>query len=265
MVKILDIRDVSFDYSGKNVIKDITFFIEPGEIIGILGPNGCGKTTLLKILNRNLKAKTGVVLIENDDIDEISKRKIAQKMAVVPQNNEISFSFTVTDIVMMGRMPQLERFQGESENDLRIVFDAMERTNIIQFADRYINHLSGGERQRTIIARALAQEPKVLLMDEPTLHLDVNHQLDILDMVSSLSKEKGLTVVIVSHDLSLAARYCHRLFLISEHHIVAYGSVEEVLTPENMRKVFGINAYLEFNERVGNNVVNIISSVKNNS
>jgi len=262
MVKVLDVKNVSFEYSGRTVIEDIGFHAEPGEIIGILGPNGCGKTTLLKILNRNLKAKAGTVLIDDDDINDITKREIAQKLAVVPQNNEVSFSFTVTDIVMMGRMPSLDRFQTESEEDLRIVFDAMEKTNILQFADRYINHLSGGERQRAIIARALAQRPKILLMDEPTLHLDVNHQLDVLDMVRTLSKENKLTVVIVSHDLSLAARYCQRLILISDHHIVAHGSVKDVLTPENMRKVFSIDAYLEYNERVDSHVVNIIGSVK---
>lgn len=262
MVDILDVKDVSFEYSERIVIEDIDFHAEAGEIIGILGPNGCGKTTLLKILNRNLKAKTGTVLIEGDDTNHISKREIAQKMAVVPQNNEVSFSFTVTDIVMMGRMPSLDRFQSESEEDIRIVFDAMEKTNILQFANRYINHLSGGERQRAIIARALAQKPKILLMDEPTLHLDINHQLDVLDMVSSLSKENKLTVVIVSHDLGLVARYCQRLILISDHHIVAHGLVEDVLTPENMRKVFSIDAYLEYNERVNGLVVNVIGSVK---
>ncbi|MDD3398230.1 MAG: ABC transporter ATP-binding protein [Candidatus Methanomethylophilaceae archaeon] len=262
MVNILDVDNISFEYSGRIVIEDIGFHAEPGEIIGILGPNGCGKTTLLKILNRNLKAKTGTVCIEGDEINDISKKDIAQRMAVVPQNNEISFSFTVTDIVMMGRMPNLDRFEMESEDDLRIVFDAMEKCNVLQFADRFINHLSGGERQRAIIARALAQEPRVLLMDEPTLHLDVNHQIDMLDMVRSLAKEKGLTVVIVSHDLSLAARYCDRLFLISEHHIIASGKVKDVLTPENMRRVFSIEAYLEDNERVGGPVVQIISSVK---
>lgn len=262
MVKLLEVDGISFQYSSSMVIEDICFQAEPGEVIGILGPNGCGKTTLLKILNRNLKARTGTVLIDGNEINNITKKEIAQRMAVVPQNNEISFSFTVMDIVMMGRMPNLDRFEMENEEDLRIVFDAMEKCNILQFADRFINHLSGGERQRAIIARALAQEPRILLMDEPTLHLDVNHQIDMLDMVKSLARENGLTVVIVSHDLSLAARYCDRLFLISEHHIIASGRVTDVLTPENMRRVFSIEAYLEHNERVGGPVVQIISSVK---
>lgn len=258
MVGILDVKDVSFDYSGSIVIEDISFTVPPGEVLGILGPNGCGKTTLLKILNRNIKSKTGSVSIEDQVISDISKRAIAQKIAVVPQNNEISFSFTVTDIVMMGRMPNLERFQNESEDDLRIVFDSMEKTNIIEFSDRFVNQLSGGERQRVIIARALAQQPKILLMDEPTLHLDVNHQLEVLDLVHGLSREEGLTVVLVSHDLSLVARYCDKVILIHDHKILAAGSVEDVLTEENMRTVFKIQAHLDYDERIGAHTVTIV-------
>ncbi len=258
MVEILKVNDVSFDYSGSIVIEDISFSVPPGEVLGILGPNGCGKTTLLKILNRNIKSPTGDVSIEGQGITDMSKRDIAQKIAVVPQNNEISFSFTVTDIVMMGRMPNLERFQNESEEDLRIVFDSMEKTNIIGFADRFINQLSGGERQRVIIARALAQQPKILLMDEPTLHLDVNHQLEVLDLVHDLSRDEGLTVVLVSHDLSLVARYCDKVILIHDHNILAAGDVKEVLTDENMRKVFKIEAHLDYDERIKGHTVTIV-------
>lgn len=258
MVSPLDVMSVSFEYSGKIVIEDINFAVETGEVLGILGPNGCGKTTLLKTINRNLKTRTGTILIEGDDVSDMSKKDIARRLAVVPQNNEMSFAFTVTDIVMMGRMPMLERFQMESEEDLDVVFDAMDKTKVLELSDRYVNHLSGGERQRVIIARALAQQPRVLLMDEPTLHLDVNHQMEILDLVHSLSREQGLTVVVVSHDLSLVARYCDRIILIHDHNIEAAGRVEDVLTPENMRKVFNIEAELDYDERIGGNVVSII-------
>ncbi len=258
MVDILDIDDISYDYTGSVVIEEIGFQVAAGEVFGILGPNGSGKTTLLKILNRNLRSKTGTVLIEHEDLSRLTKNEIAKRMAVVPQNNEISFAFTVTDIVMMGRMPSLERFQMESEEDLRIVFDAMEKTKTLQFANRFINQLSGGERQRAIIARALAQQPKIILMDEPTLHLDVNHQLEVLDMVHRLSREQGMTVIIVSHDLSLVARYCDKMILIHDHRIEAAGGVDAVLTPENMRKVFNIEASLDYDERIGKNTVTII-------
>lgn len=254
---ILEVDDVDFDYADKSVLEEISFNVTKGEIIGVLGPNGCGKTTLLKILNRNLHPKKGVVIVEDVNIADITKKEIAQKMAVVPQGGEINFAFTVTDIVMMGRMPSMKRFEMESDEDLRVVWEAMKRTRIEHLADRLINEISGGERQRVIIARALAQQPQIILMDEPTLHLDVNHQLEILDLVRELSRTEGLTVVIVSHDLSLVSRYCDRIILINDHRILAAGTVEEVLTPENMRKVFSIEASLDYDERIGGYTVSI--------
>jgi len=173
---MLAVKDLSFKYKEMPVLEDIDLEIRKGEVIGILGPNGCGKTTLLKLLNRNLHPQEGKVLLEGTDLEEMSKRRIARHIAVVPQSNEIRFAFTVRDIVSMGRMPFMDRFQGESAEDMRIVDEAMERTNIKEFADRAINTMSGGERQRVIIARALAQRPEVILLDEPTLHLDINHQ-----------------------------------------------------------------------------------------
>ncbi len=255
---IMEIDDVSFDYAGKPVLDSVRFRVRKGEVLGILGPNGSGKTTLLKIMNRNLSPKTGSIMVEDMDIAKITKREIAQSMAVVPQGSEINFAFTVADIVLMGRMPSLDRFQMESDDDLRIVWNAMQRTKVDHLADRPINQVSGGERQRAIIARALAQVPRIILMDEPTLHLDVNHQLEVLDLVHGLSREQGLTVIIVSHDLSLVARYCDKMILIHDHAIEAAGKVEDVLTEENMRKVFNIEAHLDYDERIGRHVVSVI-------
>lgn len=255
---IMEVDGVSFDYAGNPVLDSVRFRVRKGEVLGILGPNGSGKTTLLKIMNRNLSPKAGSVVVEDRDIARITKREIAQRMAVVPQGGEINFAFTVADIVLMGRMPSLERFQMESDDDLRIVWDAMQRTKVDHLADRPINQVSGGERQRAIIARALAQMPHIILMDEPTLHLDVNHQLEVLDLVSGLSRDQGLTVIIVSHDLSMVARYCDRIILIHDHRIEAAGRVEDVLTPDNMRKVFNIEAELDYDDRIDKNVVSII-------
>ena len=255
---ILEIDDVSFDYAGKPVLDSVNFSVCKGDVIGILGPNGSGKTTLLKIMNRNLAPKSGAVVVEDVDIAKITKREIAQRMAVVPQGSEINFSFTVADIVLMGRMPSLDRFQMESDEDLNIVWEAMRLTSVDHLAERPINQVSGGERQRAIIARALAQKPRIILMDEPTLHLDVNHQLEVLDLVHGLSREQGLTVIIVSHDLSLVARYCDKMILIHDHGIEAAGKVEDVLTEENMRKVFNIEAHLDYDDRIGRHVVSVI-------
>lgn len=245
---MLNIERLRFSYRTRPVLEDIDLDIKKGEIIGILGPNGCGKTTLLKLLNRNLHPESGKVSMSGNDMESISKKEIARHIAVVPQSNEIRFAFTVRDIVMMGRMPFLNQFQSETPEDLRIVEEAMARTNIAEFAERAINTMSGGERQRVIIARALAQKPEIILLDEPTLHLDINHQFEVLDLVQRLSQDEELTVVIVSHDLPMVVKYCDRIVLIHDHKVFAIGRPEEVLTVENMRTVFNIDAVLEYDE-----------------
>ena len=257
---MLNIHDLSFAYRDKMVLDGIELSVVKGEVIGIIGPNGCGKTTLLKHLNRNLQPDSGTVLINETNLEEMTKSEIARQIASVPQTNEIKFSFTARDIVAMGRMPFMERFRGESSEDIRIVEDAMQRTNISNLADRYINTMSGGERQRVIIARALAQTPEVVLLDEPTLHLDISNQFDALDLVKKLSDEDGLTVIIVSHDLPMVVRYCDRIMMLKDHKIFALGTPEEVLTPENMRDIFNIDAILEKDDRTGQNVVRIFGS-----
>ncbi|MDD4185284.1 MAG: ABC transporter ATP-binding protein [Candidatus Methanomethylophilaceae archaeon] len=238
----LRIENLSFYYRSKPVIEGIDFEIEEGEVIGILGPNGCGKTTLLRNLNKNLNPKSGCVMLDGTDLKDMEKKEIARIISSIPQSNEIKFAFSVREIVAMGRMPFQEFLQGESKKDMEIVEDAMEKTGITHMADRYVSTMSGGERQKVIIARALAQTPKILLMDEPTLHLDISAQFDILNMVHKLSREEGLTVVIVSHDLPMAARYCDRIVMIHDHNIHAIGKTEDVLTQENMKVVFGVKA-----------------------
>lgn len=261
----LDICDLFYNYGGKPVLKDVSFQIKEGEILGILGPNGCGKTTLLGNLNRNLSPKGGCVMLDGRDLEEHKKKDIAKDIAVVPQDSRVGFSFTVKEIVSMGRMPFQEAFQGDSSEDLRIIDDAMKKTNVLEMADRYVNTMSGGERQKVIIARAMAQTPKILLMDEPTLHLDISAQFDILDLVYSLSRNEGLTVVIVSHDLPMVARYCDRIMMIHGHTIHALGKTEDVLTPENMRTVFGVDAELSVDSKTGKNTIIMHGSTTNES
>jgi len=244
------------------VLSDVSLDAKEGEIIGILGPNGSGKTTLLKCLNRALAPKAGTVLIDDLDYKQLSRREIATRMAVVPQGANINFPFSALDIVMMGRIPEMKRFEGESKNDIEIVKEAMAMTNTEHLADRPMDQISGGERQRIIIARALAQKPRILLLDEPTLHLDVNHQLDILELITDLARKEKLTVMIVTHDLPLAARYCDKVILMKGGFIQASGEVTEVLTSANMRKVFGIEATIYFDERIGAHGVSIIRSTR---
>lgn len=259
----LEVRDLKFQYKDHLVLDGIDLPIIEGEVIGILGPNGCGKTTLLKNLNKNLSPCGGCVLLNDEDMANLTKKEIAREIAVVPQTNEVHFAFTVRDMVAMGRMPFQGMMSGASSEDERIVDEAIERTGLSKYVDRHINTMSGGERQRVIIARAIAQTPKILLMDEPTLHLDISMQFDALNLVHKLSKETGLTVVIVSHDLAMVARYCDRIVMIHDHKIHAIGRPEQVLTEENMRTVFNVDAELFFDKKIGRYSVMLHDSLNN--
>lgn len=249
----LSVEDLYFSYPRRDVLRNITFDVHPGEILGILGQNGCGKTTLLKCINASLKNSQGVVTIDGNDVHSLSKKEIARAMGFVMQTTNTTFPFTVYETVMMGRYSRSDSFSS-SDKDIEIVYDAMRETGILEFTDRDIDELSGGERRRVMIARALVQEPEVLLLDEPTLHLDINHQFDLMDLIRRLSAEKKLMVVIVTHDIILAARYCDRIITVQNGSIVAHGTPKEVITEDNMRKIFNIETEIKEDPRVGINV-----------
>lgn len=259
----IEIRDLHYRYGRHLVLDGIDLPVVEGEIIGILGPNGCGKTTLLKNLNKNLIPCGGCVMLDGSDLQDLSKKEIAREVAVVPQTNEVRFAFTVRDMVAMGRMPFQSMMGGASSEDEKIIDDAIRRTGLSGYSDRLMNTMSGGERQRVIIARAIAQTPRILLMDEPTLHLDISMQFDALNLVHRLSRETGMTVIIVSHDLPMVARYCDRIVMLHDHRIHAVGRPEEVLTEENMRTVFNVDAELFFDEKVGRYSVMLHDSLGN--
>lgn len=256
----LDVQGIEFAYESTTILKDISFEAKPGEMIGVLGPNGSGKTTLLKCMNRALRPKSGTVLVEGKEVADLSRKEIANEMSVVPQNSGVNFPFTALEIVMMGRGPALAKFKREEKSDIQIVKEAMRAADVLHLANRHMTELSGGEKQRVIIARALAQRPKILLLDEPTLHLDVNHQIEILDLVRGLARRDQITVIMVSHDLNLAARYCDKLLLLEKGRVLAAGTVPLVLNAENMRKVFGIRAIVEFDQRIGSYNVLVVGS-----
>ncbi|MDR0523903.1 MAG: ABC transporter ATP-binding protein [Candidatus Methanoplasma sp.] len=248
---ILDVGGVSFSYRSKEVLREVEFKAESGEVLGILGHNGCGKTTLLKCINAALSPCGGCVEVDGDPVGEMSKREIAKKMAVVMQTTSVTFPFTVYETVMMGRYSRIEALGGEGEEDAKAVYRAMAETETVRFADRYIDELSGGERRRVMIARALAQEPGALLLDEPTLHLDINHQFDLMELIRRLAAERGMLVVLVTHDIVLAARYCDRAIMMREGEIAAAGPVGEIVNAENLREIFQIEADVAHDERFG--------------
>ena len=235
---LLSVDGVECRYGSVKILENVSFTVKEGDFVGIIGPNGSGKTTLLKSISRTLKPYKGTIILDKTDVYSIKSMDLAKQMAIVPQESNIGFSFTALDIVLMGRNPHMKRFQMESESDLTIVRKAMNRTNTWHLADTPINELSGGEKQRVVIARALAQEPKVLLLDEPLTHLDMINQLEIMDLVKELCTKEHLIVLAVIHDLNLAARYCSSILLLKGATIFAAGAVENVLTSENIKSCF---------------------------
>jgi iron complex transport system ATP-binding protein len=232
---------ISFAYRDQVVLNDIDLAIQPGELVGVIGPNGSGKSTLIKCLSRALTPQQGRVWLDGRELSSLTAQQIARHVAVVSQAVELPPGFTAFEIVMMGRIPHLAWWQNETAHDRDIVRAAMEATQTWTLADRLVNHLSGGERQRVVIARALAQEPQILLLDEPTAHLDIKHQIEVMELVRRLNRERGLAVLIVSHDLNLAAQYCSRLVLFKDGRVYTSGSPRQVISPEILREVYGVD------------------------
>ena len=238
---ILTVNGIECRYGSKKVLDNVNLSVKPGDFVGILGPNGSGKTTLLKSISRLLKPKKGVILLDEKNIYSLESIEVAKKLAVVPQDTSICFSFNALDIVLMGRNPHMSPFQMESKKDMAIAKKAMLLTNTWQFANRPINELSGGEKQRVIIARAIAQEPKLLLLDEPLTHLDIRNQLEIMNLVKKLCVNKKIIILAAFHDLNLAGRYCNSAILLKKGKIFSAGNLSEVLTSKNIESVFNVS------------------------
>jgi iron complex transport system ATP-binding protein len=236
----LKIQGVSCRYDSRQVLSRLEFSVRSGEVLGILGPNGSGKTTLLKTINGILRPVMGTILIDSVDIDSMKPIDVARKVAVVPQDGFANLNLTALEIVLVGRNPFLAPLQAESDRDTEMARRAMTTTGCFHLSNRRFDQLSGGERRRVILARALAQEPRILLLDEPTMNLDVNNQIELMESIIQLSREGRITVLSVFHDLNLAARYSDHILLLKQGKVFSLGSPEEVLTRENLRKVFGV-------------------------
>ncbi|MFA5156408.1 MAG: ABC transporter ATP-binding protein [Candidatus Omnitrophota bacterium] len=235
---LLKIDGLCGGYYNKDVIKGLSMSLGQGDFLGIIGPNGSGKTTLLRLVTRVLRPSKGAVYFRNTNVFLMGLKEFCKKAAFVPQDIATNFSFTVMEIALMGRIPHLGRMQLEGKNDIRVAEAALELTDTLRFRDKYIDELSAGERQRVIIARALTQEPELLLLDEPTSHLDIGHQIQVLDLLKRLNRAKGLTIVMIMHDLNLASAYCNRIALLNDGLVYKQGTPEEVLTYQNIEAVY---------------------------
>ena len=231
-------KDITVGYGEHTVLKSVSLAIEQGGFLGILGPNGCGKTTFLRSLSKVLKPEDGVVYIDGKAVSSYDAKTFAKTVGCVSQETETGFEFSVRDIVLMGRHPHIGRLAPLTAEDYAIADEAMRFTNTLQFKDRLVTELSGGERQRVLIAKTLAQQPKILLLDEPTNHLDVCHQIEILQLIRSLTPK--ITVIGVLHDLNLASYFCDRIVLMEKGQILSVGTPAEVLTPERVYDVFSV-------------------------
>ena len=235
---LLKIDNLSGGYYKEDIIRGLSLDINQGDFLVIIGPNGSGKTTLLRLLSRVLNLKKGNIFYKDKDITEMNLKEFCRLVAFVSQDIFTGFSFTVMELVLMGRIPHLKRLQFETKRDIEIVQEKLALTDTLSLKDKRIDELSAGERQRVVIARALAQEPELLFLDEPTSHLDIGHQVQILDLLKKLNHSSKLTIVMILHDLNLASAYSNRIALLDQGRVFKEGAPEAVLTYQNIEKVY---------------------------
>ncbi len=248
---VFDIRNLAFAYGERPVLEGLDLEILPGRFYGIVGPNGCGKTTLLDLMVGNRRPQGGSIQLSGRSLAHHSRLELARQLALAPQEFAINFPFTVWETVLMGRHPHVPRFASPGRRDLEAVEEAMAALAVEGLRDKLVTELSGGEKQRVVLARALAQDTPVLLLDEPTSNLDVNHSLAVLGVVERRVRDQGRTVVVVLHDLGLAAAYCDHLVFIKGGRVLAAGPTEEVLVGRNLARVFGVKARVAWDDFAG--------------
>jgi iron complex transport system ATP-binding protein len=240
----LRLDSISLGYGKQTVLHNVNIEAKPGEMLGIIGPNGSGKSTLLRGITRLIQPSSGRIFLDGTDIADINRQNLAQLVAVVPQNPVLPELFTALEVVLMGRTPHLGLLRYEGGKDLAAVQKAMEATQTLAFAERRVGELSGGERQRLTIARALAQEPKIILMDEPTANLDINYQIETLDLARQLCREQNFIVVVTLHDLNLASQYCDRLVVLCNGSVYCQGTPNSVINAQTIKEVYGAEVHV---------------------
>jgi len=237
-----ELQDVGFSFDGKSVVDGVSITLAPGKFYGVIGPNGCGKTTMVDLLCRFRSPQRGRIFYAGRKLDAYSKRHLAREIALVPQNFYINFPFRVRDVVMMGRYPYIPRFGRPSARDADLVAAVMESTDVAGMSERLVTELSGGERQRVVFARALAQDTPMLILDEATSNLDIGHAMGLLDLAARRVAREAGTVLAVFQDINQAAAYCDHLIFMSQGRIAVHGDARGVLTPDAIRKVFDVDA-----------------------
>jgi iron complex transport system ATP-binding protein len=255
---IMNLKNISYRYGKEWTLRGIDLDLKAGEIVGILGPNGSGKSTLLKIMDGVLIPQEGEIHIRNRPFHSFKRSAFASEVAMVAQENHFRFSFSSLEVVLMGRFPHLKRLQFEGQRDIEIAFNSLRATHALDLSGRSIHDLSEGEKQRVFIARALAQEPKIILLDEPTSFLDLKFKREIFRLISTLSREKGLSVALVSHDIDLVAQYCHRLIMLKNGIIYAAGEPDKIITASNIEDVYECPVMVDNNPLSGRPRVNLI-------
>jgi iron complex transport system ATP-binding protein len=256
---LLEALTVTVGYDAEPVLHEVDLNLARGQFVGVVGPNGSGKSTLVRALSRVLRPISGRVLLDGADIYRMNAGALARRLAVVGQDSPVAFDFPVREVVLMGRAPHLSRFGIERPQDYAIAEECMELTHTAVFADRPITSLSGGERQRCMIARALAQQADVLLLDEPTAHLDINHQIEVLDLTRRLTANRDLATLVVLHDLNLASQYCDHLLLLADGRTAAKGPPEQVVTQERIRAAYGTDVQVRLHPSTGRPYVTLLS------
>ena len=257
-------NNLSFSYGTNEVIKNLSMDFNEGKLYGILGPNGSGKTTFIKLLTGILKPQLGNTKIDNNDIKNFKSKELAKKMALVTQIYSGEFDFKVRNLILMGRYAHIDRLSVASHEDKEIVNKIINELGLTELARRNFSELSGGEQQKVMIARALAQQGKILILDEPTAHLDIKYQIELMNMFKQFTKD-GITVIAVLHDINLAAMFCDELILINDGSIHESGSVQNILTPKNIKSVFHVNVIVKKNAITDSLYVVPLHSVANNN
>lgn len=247
---MIEVRDIGCSYGSAAVLAEVSFTVDGGEVLAVIGANGAGKTTLIKVLNGTVEA-SGLVEIENNPLSTLSRREVANRIAVVSQENETRFPITVLEFVLAGRFASGGAFGWESKTDIAAASEAIRDCDLAGYESRFMNELSGGERQRVVLARAIATDAKILLLDEPTANLDLAHQASMFRLIKERCAKDGYSAVVIAHDLNLVAQFADKVLILKDGRVLAHGAPEDVLTEQNVREAFNVEVMLDLNPSSG--------------